>query len=92
MKTRKTEAILAAKCLIEQRCKNHDDRWGRSGEPHSFLAEEVQSGPQPSRVRPEARAERPLTARTALRKFPQEGMAPCLLLTMSDLYHSWEGK
>jgi hypothetical protein len=39
---------------------------GRSGDPHSFLAGGLQSGPRPSRARLSRRSE-PLTVRTALR-------------------------
>ena len=50
---------------------------GRSRGEHSFLAEDFQSGPERSRARRSlARRSEPLTARTALRQFPREGMVP----------------
>ena len=61
---------------------------GRSGEAHSFLAERGSERPRAVKGAPRARAERPLTARTALREFPREGMGPPFRSqTRSDLYN-----
>lgn len=52
------------------------DLRGRSGGAHSFLAEKCSERPGAVKGAPGARAQRPLTARPALRKFPREGMTP----------------
>lgn len=64
----------------------HDLR-GRSGGAHSFLAEKCSERPGAVKGAPEARAQRPWTARTALRKLPREGMAPLLLAAMSKSFN-----
>jgi hypothetical protein len=77
-----------AKFLVEKRAQveNQAARRGRSGEPHSFLAEGFQSGPERSRARRWRERSGPWTARTALRKFPREGMAPFPFATLADRY------
>jgi len=49
---------------------------GYSGGAHSFLAEQCSERPGAVKGAQWARAQRPLTARTALREFPREGMGP----------------
>lgn len=76
---RRSPAILARIFPGEEARQQKAAAGARSGGPHSFLAERGSERPGAVKGAPWARAQRPLTARTALREFPQEGMGPLLV-------------